>query len=164
MNSKSRYELAASVCRGKVWLDNTALPAISRMYRKRIENATSKLEATVEQGRYASFRIDQALDHPKASRLVLQQMIASLEEVIGQLFIFEAGSRINTNRYTCLISQFREKQALAKRALEHSDKNNTRKCLFSKLFIIFVGSLRGLTYFDESVSLLSCAENLVNLK
>ena len=90
-----------------------------------IENATSKLEATVEQGRYASFRIDQALDHPKASRLVLQQMIASLEEVIGQLFIFEAGSRINTNRYTCLISQFREKQALAKRALEHSDKNNT---------------------------------------
>ena len=78
-----------------------------------------------EQGRYASFRIDQALDHPKASRLVLQQMIASLEEVIGQLFIFEAGSRINTNRYTCLISQFREKQALAKRALEHSDKNNT---------------------------------------
>ena len=35
---------------------------------------------------------------------------------------------------------------------------------FSKLFIIFVGSLRGLTYFDESVSLLSCAENLVNLK
>ena len=122
MNSKSRYELAASVCRGKVWLDNTALAAISRMYRKRIENATSKLEATVEQGRYASFRIDQALDHPKASRLVLQQMIASLEEVIGQLFIFEAGSRINTNR---LISQFREKQALAKRALEHSDKNNT---------------------------------------
>ena len=120
MNSKSRYELAASVCRGKVWLDNTALAAISRMYRKRIENATSKLEATVEQGRYASFRIDQALD-----RLVLQQMIASLEEVIGQLFIFEAGSRINTNRYTCLISQFREKQALAKRALEHSDKNNT---------------------------------------
>ena len=120
MNSKSRYELAASVCRGKVWLDNTALAAISRMYRKRIENATSKLEATVEQGRY-----DQALDHPKASRLVLQQMIASLEEVIGQLFIFEAGSRINTNRYTCLISQFREKQALAKRALEHSDKNNT---------------------------------------
>ena len=108
MNSKSRYELAASVCRGKVWLDNTALAAISRMYRKRIENATSKLEATVEQGRYASFRIDQALDHPKASRLVL-----------------EAGSRINTNRYTCLISQFREKQALAKRALEHSDKNNT---------------------------------------
>ena len=108
MNSKSRYELAASVCRGKVWLDNTALAAISRMYRKRIENATSKLEATVEQGRYASFRIDQALDHPKASRLVLQQMIASLEEVIGQLFIFEAGSRINTNRYTCLISQFRE--------------------------------------------------------
>ena len=102
MNSKSRYELAASVCRGKVWLDNTALAAISRMYRKRIENATSK-----------------------ASRLVLQQMIASLEEVIGQLFIFEAGSRINTNRYTCLISQFREKQALAKRALEHSDKNNT---------------------------------------
>ena len=99
MNSKSRYELAASVCRGKVWLDN--------------------------KGRYASFRIDQALDHPKASRLVLQQMIASLEEVIGQLFIFEAGSRINTNRYTCLISQFREKQALAKRALEHSDKNNT---------------------------------------
>ena len=82
MNSKSRYELAASVCRGKVWLDNTALAAISRMYRKRIENATSKLEATVEQGRYASFRIDQALDHPKASRLVLQQMIASLEEVI----------------------------------------------------------------------------------
>ena len=71
MNSKSRYELAASVCRGKVWLDNTALAAISRMYRKRIENATSKLEATVEQGRYASFRIDQALDHPKASRLVL---------------------------------------------------------------------------------------------
>lgn len=70
MNSKSRYELAASVCRGKVWLDNTALAAISRMYRKRIENATSKLEATVEQGRYASFRIDQALDHPKASRLV----------------------------------------------------------------------------------------------
>ena len=115
MNSKSRYELAASVCRGKVWLDNTALAAISRMYRKRIENATSKLEATVEQGRYASFRIDQALDHPKASRLVLQQMIASLE----------AGSRINTNRYTCLISQFREKQALAKRALEHSDKKNT---------------------------------------
>ena len=113
MNSKSRYELAASVCRGKVWLDNTALTAISRMYRKRIENATSKLEATVEQGRYASFRIDQALDHPKASRLVLQQMIASLEEVIGQLFIFEAGSRINTNRYTCLISHFREKQALA---------------------------------------------------
>ena len=110
MNSKSRYELAASVCRGKVWLDNTALAAISQMYRK---------------GRYASFRIDQALDHPKASRLVLQQMIASLEEVIGQLFIFEAGSRINTNRYTCLISQFREKQALAKRALEHSDKNNT---------------------------------------
>ena len=55
MNSKSRYELAASVCRGKVWLDNTALAAISRMYRKRIENATSKLEATVEQGRYASF-------------------------------------------------------------------------------------------------------------
>ena len=153
MNSKSRYELAASVCRGKVWLDNTALAAISRMYRKRIENATSKLEATVEQGRYASFRIDQALDHPKASRLVLQQMIASLEEVIGQLFIFEAGSRINTNRYTCLISQFREKQALAKRALEHSDKNNTPE-----------GSLRGLTYFDESVSLLSCAENLVNLK
>ena len=49
MNSKSRYELAASVCRGKVWLDNTALAAISRMYRKRIENATSKLEATVEQ-------------------------------------------------------------------------------------------------------------------
>lgn len=48
MNSKSRYELAASVCRGKVWLDNTALAAISRMYRKRIENATSKLEATVE--------------------------------------------------------------------------------------------------------------------
>lgn len=43
MNSKSRYELAASVCRGKVWLDNTALAAISRMYRKRIENATSKL-------------------------------------------------------------------------------------------------------------------------
>ena len=42
-----------------------------------------------------------------------------------KLFIFEAGSRINTNRYTCLISQFREKQALAKRALEHSDKNNT---------------------------------------
>ena len=163
MNSKSRYELAASVCRGKVWLDNTALAAISRMYRKRIENATSKLEATVEQGRYASFRIDQALDHPKASRLVLQQMIASLEEVIGQLFIFEAGSRINTNRYTCLISQFREKQALAKRALEHSDKNNTPE-VFSKLFIIFVGSLRGLTYFDESVSLLSCAENLVNLK
>ena len=39
MNSKSRYELAASVCRGKVWLDNTALAAISRMYRKRIENA-----------------------------------------------------------------------------------------------------------------------------
>ena len=68
MNSKSRYELAASVCRGKVWLDNTALAAISRMYRKRIENATSKLEATVEQGRYASFRIDQALDHPKAPR------------------------------------------------------------------------------------------------
>ena len=125
MNSKSRYELAASVCRGKVWLHKTALAAISRMYRERIENATSKLEATVEQGRYASFRIDQALDHPKASRLVLQQMIASLEEVIGQLFIFEAGSRINTNRYTCLISQFREKQALAKRALEHSDKNNT---------------------------------------
>ena len=31
MNSKSRYELAASVCRGKVWLDNTALAAISRM-------------------------------------------------------------------------------------------------------------------------------------
>ena len=55
MNSKSRYELAASVCRGKVWLDNTALAAISRMYRKRIENATSKLEATVEQGRYACF-------------------------------------------------------------------------------------------------------------
>lgn len=26
-------------------------------------------------------------------------MIASLEEVIGQLFIFEAGSRINTNSY-----------------------------------------------------------------
>ena len=163
MNSKSRYELAASVCRGKVWLDNTALAAISRMYRTRIDNATSKLEATVEQGRYASFRIDQALDHPKASRLVLQQMIASLEEVIGQLFIFEAGSRINTNRYTCLISQFREKQALAKRALEHSDKNNTPE-VFGKLFIIFVGSLRGLTYFDESVSLLSCAENLVNLK
>ena len=66
MNSKSRYELAASVCRGKVWLDNTALAAISRMYRKRIENATSKLEATVEQGRYASFRIDQALDHHNA--------------------------------------------------------------------------------------------------
>ena len=44
MNSKSRYELAASVCRGKVWLDNTALTAISRMYRKRIENATSKLK------------------------------------------------------------------------------------------------------------------------
>ena len=84
MNSKSRYELAASVCRGKVWLDNTALAAISRMYRKRIENATSKLEATVEQGRYASFRIDQALDHPKASRLVLQQMLASMEEGIGQ--------------------------------------------------------------------------------
>ena len=41
MNSKSRYELAASVCRGKVWLDNTALAAISRMYRKRIENANS---------------------------------------------------------------------------------------------------------------------------
>ena len=115
MNSKSRYELAASVCRGKVWLDNTALAAISRMCRKRIENAKSKLEPNGEQ----------ALDRPKASRLVLQQMIASLEEVIGQLFIFEAGSRINTNRYTCLISQFREKQALAKRALEHSDKNNT---------------------------------------
>ena len=29
MNSKSRYELAASVCRGKVWLDNTALAAIA---------------------------------------------------------------------------------------------------------------------------------------
>ena len=43
-------------------------------------------------------------------------------------------------------------------------KTIPRKCLFSKLFIIFVGSLRGLTYFDESVSLLSCAENLVNLK
>ena len=132
------------------------------MYRKRIENATSKLEATVEQGRYASFRIDQALDHPKASRLVLQQMIASLEEVIGQLFIFEAGSRINTNRYTCLISQFREKQASAHLSIQI--KTIPRKCLFSKLFIIFVGSLRGLTYFDESVSLLSCAENLVNLK
>ena len=137
MNSKSRYELAASVCRGKVWLDNTALAAISRMYRKRIENATSKLEATVEQGRYASFRIDQALDHPKASRLVLQQMIASLEEVIGQLFIFEAGSRINTNRYTCLISQFREKQALAKRALEHSDKNNTPEVFVYQTFHYF---------------------------
>ena len=92
MNSKSRYELAASVCRGKVWLDNTALAAISRMYRKRIENATSKLEATVEQGRYASFRIDQALDHPKASRLVLQQMIASLEEV----FLKQVAASIRT--------------------------------------------------------------------
>ena len=101
------------------------------------ENATSKLEATVEQGRYASFRIDQALDHPKASRLVLQQMIASLEEVIGQLFIFEAGSRINTNRYTCLISQFREKQALAKRALEHSDKNNTPEVFVQQTFHYF---------------------------
>ena len=47
MNSKSRYELAASVCRGKVWLDNTALAAISRMYRKRIENATSNKDATL---------------------------------------------------------------------------------------------------------------------
>lgn len=125
MNSKTRYELAASVCNGKVWLDNTALLAISQMYRKRIQNATSKLEATVEQGRYASFRIDQALDHSKVSRPVLQQMITLLEEVIYQLLTFEAGSRINTNRYTCLISQFREKQALAKSALDHSDKNNT---------------------------------------
>lgn len=29
MNSKSRYELAASVCRGKVWLDNTALAPLA---------------------------------------------------------------------------------------------------------------------------------------
>lgn len=97
MNSKSRYELAASVCRGKVWLDNTALAAISRMYRKRIENATSKLEATVEQGRYASFRIDQALDHPKASRLVLQQMIASLEgSSVNYLFLKQVAASIRT--------------------------------------------------------------------
>ena len=33
MNSKSRYELAASVCRGKVWLDNTALAAITQPWQ-----------------------------------------------------------------------------------------------------------------------------------
>ena len=93
MNSKSRYELAASVCRGKVWLDNTALAAISRMYRKRIENATSKLEATVEQGRYASFRIDQALDHPKASRLVLQHWKRSS---VNYLFLKQVAASIRT--------------------------------------------------------------------
>lgn len=119
MNSKTHYELAASVRGGKVWLDDKALLAISRMYQKQIQNATSKLEATVEQGRYASFRINQALDSSEISCPILLQMITLLEEVIYQLFIFEANSRINTNRYSCLISQFREKQALAKSALNH---------------------------------------------
>ena len=45
MNSKSRYELAASVCRGKVWLDNTALAAISRMYWKRPSNKDATLHS-----------------------------------------------------------------------------------------------------------------------
>ena len=127
MHSKTHYVRVASVHYGEVYLSHSSLTAVSRIHRKRIQCAGSEPERVIELGRYAIFRIGQALYRPRISQEILQQMVSLLDEAITLLLAAEASSRMNINRYTCLISQFRKEQVLAEETLNLIKKNNTPK-------------------------------------
>lgn len=117
MNKKKNYELAASVCGGKVVLSNSSFNEICRIHRYRILRSNSDLEKAIEQGRYAIFKLEQT-QQKQFTESLLKYVIFLLDEAIRQLLIAETKSRINNNRYACLISLFREKQNQARSLLE----------------------------------------------